>query len=433
MKTLIITLFTLILIPQIGFSQTTWYNQISGTNSLLFDVHFVDQNNGWAAGNTGLILHTSDGGANWNQQTAPPTNSYYSIFFTDTQNGWASGYSGKIIHTSDGGNNWVEQSSGSNRFLLDLFFLNPDTGWISGGDHGTFPSFINHREILFTSNGGNTWISQYNQSNEAWLYSIYFLDNNDGYATGEVGAIMHTSNGGNNWTEETTLFAHEFLDIFFTNENNGWVVGQFLGLPHVSVIFNTTDGGVTWDSLTFGMDENLASIYFADDLNGWAVGGTSTQSSIYHTTNGGINWLAQNSPTNDALFGVHFVDNNNGWAVGSNGAIITTQNPVGVEDPLQLVEYELLQNYPNPFNPTTTIKYSLPSDGFVKLSVFNALGEEVSTLVNEFKSAGSYEINFSAIGGSASGGDAHTLPSGIYFYKIQAGDFIETKKMLLLK
>ena len=85
--------------------------------------------------------------------------------------------------------------------------------------------------------------------------------------------------------------------------------------------------------------------------------------------------------------------------------------------------FQLFVNYPNPFNPTTTIKYSIPSDGYVTLKIFNALGEEVSTLVNEFRSTGNYEIIF----------DASNLTSGIYFYKIQSGNFIETKKMILLK
>jgi len=86
-------------------------------------------------------------------------------------------------------------------------------------------------------------------------------------------------------------------------------------------------------------------------------------------------------------------------------------------------EFSLSQNYPNPFNPTTTIKYSLPSDGFIKLSVFNAIGEEVSTLVNEFKSAGNYEIHF----------DAEDLTSGIYFYRLKVDNSNLTRKMILLK
>jgi len=87
------------------------------------------------------------------------------------------------------------------------------------------------------------------------------------------------------------------------------------------------------------------------------------------------------------------------------------------------VEYALEQNYPNPFNPVTVLKYSLPVKNVVTLKVFNLLGEEVTTLVNEIKEAGSYEVNFNANG----------LPSGIYFYRIKAGNFVETKKMVLLK
>ena len=97
------------------------------------------------------------------------------------------------------------------------------------------------------------------------------------------------------------------------------------------------------------------------------------------------------------------------------------------------LEFELSQNYPNPFNPSTTIKFSLPVTSNVKLSVFNILGEEVQILVNETKEAGIYTINFSAIGGSAFGGNAYTLPSGIYFYKLETGNFILVKKMSLLK
>jgi enterochelin esterase family protein len=107
---------------------------------------------------------------------------------------------------------------------------------------------------------------------------------------------------------------------------------------------------------------------------------------------------------------------------------------VGVKDEESLPDkFALFQNYPNPFNPSTTIKYSIPGMSKVSLRLFNLLGEEVITLVNEEKSAGTYEVEFSAKGGSASGGNAYSLPSGVYFYQLKAGTFIETKKMLLLK
>jgi len=96
-------------------------------------------------------------------------------------------------------------------------------------------------------------------------------------------------------------------------------------------------------------------------------------------------------------------------------------------------EYMLFQNYPNPFNPITKIKYQIQELSFVTLKVYDILGSEVATLVSEEKPFGSYEIEFSAIGGSASGGDAYNLPSGIYFYRLQSGSFVETKKMILLK
>lgn len=83
----------------------------------------------------------------------------------------------------------------------------------------------------------------------------------------------------------------------------------------------------------------------------------------------------------------------------------------------------LEQNYPNPFNPTTSIKFSIPKQEFVNLKVYDILGKEITTLVNEVKSAGNYEVNF----------NASNLPSGTYFYRIQSGNYVETKKMILIK
>ena len=86
-------------------------------------------------------------------------------------------------------------------------------------------------------------------------------------------------------------------------------------------------------------------------------------------------------------------------------------------------EFKLLQNYPNPFNPTTNIKFMLQSDGTVNLRIFDILGNEVTVLVNEIKQAGTYTVNF----------DASKYSSGIYFYTFEAGNYRQTKKMLLVK
>ena len=128
------------------------------------------------------------------------------------------------------------------------------------------------------------------------------------------------------------------------------------------------------------------------------------------------------------LCGVSFTDANTGTAVGGAGTILRTTNG-GVtfiqEESINeiLYNYMLLQNYPNPFNPSTNIKYGVSSTELVNLKVYDVLGNEVATLVNEEKPAGTYEVTWSAA----------NLPSGVYFYQLRAGNFIETKKMILSK
>ncbi|NCU32403.1 MAG: T9SS type A sorting domain-containing protein, partial [Candidatus Moranbacteria bacterium] len=85
--------------------------------------------------------------------------------------------------------------------------------------------------------------------------------------------------------------------------------------------------------------------------------------------------------------------------------------------------YALEQNYPNPFNPATTIRYALPKDGAVRLTIYNLLGQEVTTLVNEYKLKGRYEVKF----------DASNLSSGMYIYRIESGSFSDSKRMMLVK
>jgi hypothetical protein len=110
-----------------------------------------------------------------------------------------------------------------------------------------------------------------------------------------------------------------------------------------------------------------------------------------------------------------------GWTYWTDSAkVIVT----GINDKItKPLTFNLEQNYPNPFNPKTKIKYSVPNQSLVTLKIFDILGREIETLINEEKTAGIYEIDF----------DASQLSSGIYFYKIQAGNFVQTKKMILMK
>jgi hypothetical protein len=111
----------------------------------------------------------------------------------------------------------------------------------------------------------------------------------------------------------------------------------------------------------------------------------------------------------------------NGWAYWKDSLQII----VGVEEVFYEApsEFLLSQNYPNPFNPSTKIKYQIPEISFVTIKVFNVLGKEIETLVNEEKPVGTYELTWNAA----------NLPSGVYFYQLKAGNYISTKKMVLMK
>lgn len=110
------------------------------------------------------------------------------------------------------------------------------------------------------------------------------------------------------------------------------------------------------------------------------------------------------------------------WNFASNKTVTIVQ-PTGINDEFNISSFELFQNYPNPFNPSTNIQYAIGGGQFVKLMVYDVLGNEITALVNEWKDAGQYSVNFNASG----------LPSGVYFYRMRAGNYVETKKMILLR
>jgi len=147
-----------------------------------------------------------------------------------------------------------------------------------------------------------------------------------------------------------------------------------------------------------------------------------------------FSYTAPDTLITDTLYSVGNSVNGNGnpsqdqWNFGQNFVIHIIDNPVNTEtENLHPEDFVLYQNYPNPFNPKTVISYQLPVNSNVTLKVFDILGNEIAVLVNEYLSAGEYEVEFFPESG------IHQPASGIYLYKLEAGNFVETKKMLLLK
>jgi hypothetical protein len=167
------------------------------------------------------------------------------------------------------------------------------------------------------------------------------------------------------------------------------------------------------------------SISVSNDHNNWITIVPPT------TSTSNQEWTIDEFPAvNVRYVRVHFINNNQSNWAGLWEGQIWGNNPTLVDPPNNNlpIEFLLSQNYPNPFNPSTTIRYSIPTSSLVTLKVYDVLGNMVSTLVNEEKPKGRYEVNF-----STTGENAYNLPSGIYFYRLQAGSYVETKKMILLK
>jgi len=214
-----------------------------------------------------------------------------------------------------------------------------------------------------------------------------------------------------------------------------WCVPEYVGEPGISALniypgdggqYSTsiyytdylanvsTDGGTTWlESNIFALKNrsNVQEVYLSLNKN-----------LIFNESSGNYRadyfYIVDEIP-GDAYLSQNSFSSSNEWYYDS---LIIETTPVNVYEEA-LYSYSLSQNYPNPFNPTTSIQYAISSRQFVTLKVYDVLGNEIETLINEEKSAGSYEVEFNAIG----------LSSGIYFYRLQAGSFIETKKMILLQ
>ena len=221
------------------------------------------------------------------------------------------------------------------------------------------------------------------------------------------------------WFQQTSGTSHWLWGVSFTDANNGTAVGE------VGTILRTTDGGDNWVSQTSGTTNHLSGVSFTDVNNRTAVGGNGT---ILRTTDGGDNWVSQSSGTTNHLSGVSFTDANNGTVIGQYGTILrTTNGGASFVEEDQIgdipIAFSLSDNFPDPFNPSTKIRYSIPQTSIVVIKVFDILGNEIETLINEQKSIGTYELTWTAV----------NLPSGIYFYQLIAGSYIETKKMVLMK
>ena len=351
--------------------------------------------------------------------TTTPYSAFFGIHMRTNQAGYICGSFSAVYRTSNAGVSWdsVITDLPAAQTLKDIYFYNQNTGWVCQNLSS------NAGSIWKTTNAGVNW-TQYTITGETGsnirMYGFSFIDSVRGWSINYQPRPFKTTDGGATWTKDSIVdaFGGFMYDIKMLNASTGYICGSS------GRIYKTTNGGTLWDTLSKPVNNTWNALYFSDVNNGTVVGSTGA---IIKTTNGGVSWTLQNNG-GSTLNGVWMVSSDSGYCAGSSGYIhrfgdylvgtINWQNEIPQS-------YQLFQNYPNPFNPATMIKFAIPNRGIVSLKVYDILGREVRTIINNLElNGGTMTVDF----------DGSQLASGVYFYSLIVDNNIQaTKKMILVK
>lgn len=416
----------------------SWVQQANPTSNPLYDVFFINQNKGWAVGLDSTILRTTNGGQTWERVITNASEGYRftSVFFIDEMKGWVVGIYGSIFITEDGGLTWQEINSGTSKTLNSVYFVDDKNGWITRAQ-GT---------ILRSLDGGYTWINQYNPVATNTLTSIYFNDLLTGWVSGEGGSILRTDNGG---------FMHPPGTFWKDN----------LGLPindneeTQSIIDVNVEGFAREGYYLTGVELYIDSIMHSrvSDLEISLQHNDVSQTLVYHVADQGENFLwtklsdeaariitdgtapfSGDYKPYEPLSAFNGMNPNGEWTLaivdnvpGHSG----TLHAWGIKPMFEKVfsidgpytgnsdkKVQLFQNVPNPFTGTTTITWLSELSGQTVLKVYNLNGQEITTLINKNLAPGKHSVQF----------DGSRLGKGVYYYQLRVGDFIQTKKCIVM-
>ncbi len=413
------------LVPFKTISQ--WVEQNSNSSFYLSAIYFLNENTGLIGSAAplpinnnfvgGEIIRTTNGGTNWQRVLLDSNLRVKSFYFLDQNTGFAIGgsyaSSGKLLKTTNAGLNWsviINFMTPGFTHFYNIYFANTLTGYLSS-----------YNGVFKTVNGGNNWDTLFfvadGPSDYLSYKKIHFFDINTGILLSDSGKIYKTTNAGINWAVFYLNSHLTFRDITFLNNSTGYAVG-FQGR-----IIKTTDQGSTWQEMNIGTLESLYSIKFTNLLTGYLT----KDRGVLKSTDGGLSWQEVLQQNNDSIYALCFLNNELGYVTGTKGKVFktTTGGVIGINQISTEIpgEFNLEQNYPNPFNPNTNIKFSIPKLANVKLAVYDLLGREVESLVNQQLIPGTYEVNWNAA----------KFSSGIYMYRLITDDFSMVKKMSLIK
>ncbi|MCH7676972.1 T9SS type A sorting domain-containing protein, partial [candidate division KSB1 bacterium] len=272
--------------------------------------------------------------------------------------------------------------------------------------------------VFRSTDNGDNW-SEINTGLANTDIRALAINSNDHIFAGTAGGLFRSTDNGDNWLEiNAGLPTNTAVGTLAINSGGDVFAGSNRG------VFRSTDNGNNWNQMNTGLTSTRVAALAINSL-GEIFAGTS--GGVFRSTDNGDNWNEINTGlTNSNVSALatnstgHIFAGTSGAGVFRSLASTTKVEEVASARPSSFV---LEQNYPNPFNPSTTIEFALEKRSPVKLKVFDITGREVARLVDDMLTPGSYKVVFNATG----------LPSGIYFYRIKAGKYTHTKKLMLLK
>lgn len=419
MKILLQSLFLFLLVTQISFAQ--WVQ----TSLDSIDVNcfaesgenlFVGAGFEYYRPSRGVFLSTNNG-VSWT--SAGLTESLVFSIAVNGNNLFAATYGGVggVFLSTNNGTSWTQVLTKSIRPLAMS-----GTNLFAGIDYsGAIPlDSTKYGALLSTDNGTSwSWANAGLYWKHIWALAVSGMNL---FAGTEGGGVFLSTDNGTNWTAVNSgLPMPSFVQAFAVSGTN--LFAGMLNWDPIDCVFLSTDNGMSWTTASSGLTNT--------SVNDFAVFGTNifagTNAGVFLSTNSGTNWSPVNTSLTDTTVLDLIVKGTNLFAGTEGGGVWRrplSEMITDVEDIEQApTEFLLSQNFPNPFNPNTQIKYSIPKSSQVTLKIFNTLGEETKTLVNEEKAVGTYGVTWYAA----------NLPSGIYFYQLKAKEFVQSKKMILLK
>lgn len=412
-------LLVLMMLVSSGIVRSQWMEQSSGFTTSLNSVSGVTDNIAWVCGNAGKVIRTNNGGINWINATGtgiPGTLDLYNIFAIDSTTALVTGSNttAYVFRSTNGGLTWVQVFTQAGGFMNAIWMTTPLTGLMYGDPVG------GRWSLWRTTNGGVNWDSTgmflaQAGSEAGWNNSMYVTGTNVWFGTNNSRVYYSPLSGLTaTWQVQSTTQASSYA-VWFNTSVNGMLGGTQL--------MATVNGGVNWTAVTSPGSGNISGI--TGSASNWWF--TRQAASIYRTTDNGVTFTTDyTAPAGTFTHIQKAATGSRMWAVRNNGGIASSLSTVGI-DPVSTEipgYYSLSQNYPNPFNPATKFRFTLPQSSAVTIKIYDIAGREVDVLVNDvYMSAGAYEVNYSA----------DKLSSGVYFYRILANDFAETKKMVLTK